>query len=204
MEGAADITQAGRWTLEAGVPLAEICPTPDDTPLQTRIRGAKGTSVVLRLRNEAGEDRDAEVTRDRIETSSVLGARVLDAGYGIGYVRIDAFQATTARDLRKAIEELLEGGMKALILDLRQNRGGLMDQAVEIADFFLAEGVIVRQRGRRSEFTETYEASAKRTISADLALALLVDGDSASASEILASALQDHRRAVLVGTRTYG
>ena len=82
---------------------------------------------------------------------------------GVGYIRIDQFQASTARDFGKAFERLREDGMEALILDLRYNGGGLMDQAVEIADDFLSSGVILNQRGRSGEYTATYSASVKGT-----------------------------------------
>jgi carboxyl-terminal processing protease len=108
------------------------------------------------------------------------------------------------RDLREQAEKLLEEGMRGLVLDLRGNRGGLLDQAVEVADLFLDEGIIVRQRGRLREFTDLREARAEGTLSARLPLAVLINGESASASEILAAALRDHRRAVLVGERSYG
>jgi carboxyl-terminal processing protease len=94
--------------------------------------------------------------------------------------------------------------MKALVLDLRHNSGGILPQAVEVADAFLSSGVIVRVRGRGDEFNETYVATPGTTIDASLPVAVLVNRRSASASEVLACALRDHRRAVLIGERTWG
>lgn len=187
-----------------GRPVSEICPHGDDEPLQEEIRGPRGDTVVLRLRGPDGEERDVSVIRDKIDSGSVFGVDILDAEHGIGYLHIEAFQASTADEFRKRANELLKRGMRSLIIDLRLNGGGLMDQAVRIADALLAEGVIVRQLGRREEFSETYSAVPGNDLPATLAVAVLVDGRTASASEILASALQDHRRAVIVGERTYG
>jgi len=187
-----------------GGPLPERSTDALADTLQDAIRGPEGTAVILRVRGPDGAERDARVVRSQIDTGSVLGARLVDPAAGIGYVRISAFQARTAEDLRAALTRLAAGGMKALILDLRNNAGGLMDQAVAVADLFLDDGVILRQRGRSREYTEVYHATAKGTWNAELPLAVLVNEGSASASEILAGALQDHRRAVLVGTRTHG
>jgi len=188
----------------AGRAVADVCPTNDPTPLNELIRGAPDTSVRLRLRAPDGKEREVEVTRARIDTGSVFGARILDAEAGIGYVRLQAFQASTAADCRREITRLQSAGMKALVLDLRHNSGGLMDQAVEVADLFLASGAILRQRGRSAAYTHVYDATAEGTLSVSLPLVVLLDGGSASASEILAGALQDHRRACLVGQRSYG
>lgn len=187
-----------------GRPVPEICPAGDDAPLQEAIRGLPGETVVLRLRGPDGAERDASVVRAKIDSGSVFGAEILDAKHGIGYLHIEAFQASTAAEFRKRANELLAKGMRSLIIDLRLDGGGLLDQAVDIADALLSEGVIVRQLGRRAEFSETYKAVPGNDLPATLAVAVLVDGRTASASEILASALQDHRRAVIVGERTYG
>ncbi|MHC4549007.1 MAG: S41 family peptidase [Planctomycetota bacterium] len=185
-------------------PIPELLPEPTLRPLQRAIRGPEGTVVTLRVRDAAGARRDVRVTRKQIDTGSVFGTRMVDAPHGIGYTRLGGFQANTARDTRQEIRRLLDEGMRALVLDLRLNRGGLMDQAVEVADLFLDSGVIVRQRGRIRDFTDTHEAGPEGTLSDTLPLAVLVNRESASASEILAAALRDHRRAVLVGEPTYG
>jgi carboxyl-terminal processing protease len=177
----------------------------DLRPMQKAIRGPEGTKVRLGVRDPAGgTERAVDVERAQIDTGSIFAARLVDEEPPIGYVRVAGFQASTARDLREQVEKLLEKGMRGLVLDLRANRGGLLDQAVEVADLFLDEGIIVRQRGRLREFTDLREARAEGTLNATLPLAVLINGESASASEILAAALRDHRRAVLVGERSYG
>jgi len=174
-----------------------------EADLETVIRGPEGTTVRLRIRRE-DQLLEVDVERARIDIGSVFGMRFLDEERRIGYVRIGKFEASTARDLRAKIEELMEQGLKALVLDLRHNPGGLLEPALEIADLFLPAGIIMRQRGRTEDSTATYRASADKTISAAMPLAVLINRHSASASEILAGALQDHRRAVIVGERSWG
>jgi len=177
----------------------------DLRPLQRAIRGPEETTVRLGVRDPGtGTERAVDVNRAQIDSGSIFAARLVDEEPPIGYVRVAGFQASTARDLRAAVEKLLEKGMRSLVLDLRSNRGGLLDQAVEVADLFLDHGTIVRQRGRLREFTDLREAQADGTLSATLPLAVLINDEAASASEILAAALRDHRRAVLVGERSYG
>ena len=174
-------------------------------PMQQAIRGPEGTTVRLSVRSpDTGTERPVDVKRAQIDSGSIFAARMVDREPPIGYVRVAGFQASTARDLREHVEKLLEEGMRGLVLDLRSNRGGLLDQAVEVADLFLDQGIIVRQRGRLREFTDQREAQADGTLSATLPMAVLINEESASASEILAAALRDHRRAVLVGERSYG
>ena len=172
--------------------------------LADAIRGEPGTRVSLKLRNAAGDERSVLVSRRRIDKGTVFGTEMIDDEHKIGYVRVEGFQADTSRELRAEIDTLLEDGMRALVLDLRDNAGGYLDQAVAVADTFLSKGVIVRQRGRRAEFTQTYEATSEGTIDPSIALAVITDRGSASASEVLAGALRDHGRAVLIGERTYG
>lgn len=172
--------------------------------LQDAIRGLAGTQVVLRLRAPGGAERDARVVRAEVDHGSVFGARMLDRAAGVGYVRVAAFESSTAKDLRAALDGLSKGGLEALVLDLRGNRGGLLDQAVAVANLFLDGGVVVKQRGRVDRFTAIHVADPKQTWNARIPLAVLVDVGSASASEVLAGALRDYRRAVLVGERTWG
>jgi len=174
-------------------------------PMQQAIRGPEGTTVQIGVRDPGtGTERTVDVKRAQIDSGSIFAARMVDEEPPIGYVRVGGFQASTARDLRDQVEKLGVDGMRGLVLDLRHNRGGLLDQAVAVADLFLAEGVIVRQRGRLREFTDLREARAEETLSTTLPLAVLINEESASASEILAAALRDHRRAVLVGEHSYG
>mgnify|MGYP002624424782 CR=1 FL=1 len=182
----------------------ELCPRGDDTPLQEKIRGPEGTSVRLQLEDPAGSVRPVDVLRAEIDVGSVFGARILDPARGVGYIRVGGFKPNTPKEFREKADRLLEEGMRALVLDLRGNEGGYLDQALELADLFLPKGVIMRQRGRLGSYTGTYTAKAEGTWSATLPLAVLLDRGSASASEIFAGALQDHRRAVLVGERSYG
>jgi carboxyl-terminal processing protease len=175
-----------------------------ETPLQAAIRGLEGTAVVLRLRAPDGSERDARVVRAQVDEGTVLGARFLDPAKGIGYVRLAGFRSSTAKDLRAELEKLAKAGLKALVLDLRGNLGGFLDQAVLVANLFLEDGVIVRQRGRMAQFNAIYRAERKETWDATIPLAVLLNDGSASASEVLGGALLDHRRAVLVGERTFG
>jgi carboxyl-terminal processing protease len=203
---AAGVVVGDRILAVDGRPVGEI-----SADFQKAIRGLPGTSLTLRVRAADGAERDAKVVRAEIDMGSVFGARFVDRERSIGYVRVAGFQAGTAANLRAELEKLEKDGMSALILDLRDNGGGLMGQAVAVANLFLADGVILRQRGRSAEYTEVHRASAKQAWNPTIPLAVLANGfatgehpGSASASEILAGALQDHRRAVLVGERTYG
>ena len=131
-------------------------------------------------------------------------SRVLDGD--VAYVHISQFTDTTARDLRRAITALKRetaGGLQGLVLDLRDNPGGVLDAAVEVADSFLDKGLIVTASGRARDATFRHEA-APGDLLAGAPLVVLVNGGSASASEIVAGALQDQRRATIAGTRTFG
>jgi carboxyl-terminal processing protease len=133
---------------------------------------------------------------------SVIDVGIADPESGIGYLRISNFQKTTPHEVDQALDQLAVQGMSSLIIDLRRNPGGVLEAAVEVADRFLLQGPIVSTRGRSRIENRQYDAQAPDTSS--IPLTLLIDGDSASASELLAGALRDHRRATLVGTRTYG
>jgi C-terminal peptidase prc len=167
-----------------------------------RIRGGAATAVRLRLRDPAGAEREVSVVRAEIAQGSVFGARLLDAEHGIGYLRIANFHEDTGRDFRARLADLKRRGARELVLDLRGNRGGMLDQAVSVASAFLDRGVIVRVRSRHG--TEVHEAKPDDTDARGMPLAVLVDRDSASSSEVVAGALQDHRRGVLVGEPTFG
>jgi len=207
---AAGVLVGDRIVAVDGRPLAEILPDGRaagrlaETPLQAAIRGVEGTPVVLRLRAPDDSERDARVLRGQVDQGSVFGARILDPQKRIGYARVRRFQASTSKDLRAELEKLAKRGLDALVLDLRGDEGGFLEQAVAVANLFLESGVIVTQRGRLPQFNATYRADPKETWNADLPLAVLVNGSSASASEVLAGALRDHGRAVLVGERTWG
>ena len=165
-----------------------------------RIKGPKGTTVTLTLeRRSANRTLDLGITRDLVQIITMRSYRRND----IGYVRMDEFNANTARDLRSAIDELLHGGdLKALVLDLRFNGGGLLDQAKLVSDLFLARGQeIVRTVTIDGEPTIT-KSSARNTY--QVPLAVLTSGGSASAAEILSGALQRNDRAAVFGTTTFG
>lgn len=167
------------------------------------LRGKPGTSVTLTIeRPGSSAPIELKVQRTTIHRSAVRRASLL--GDGIGYIDLKAFSDSTVKELNGAITTLLAHGMKTLVLDLRTNPGGLLNQGVRVSDLFLNPGQkIVSMRGRLPEANREYADSAVQRWP-QLPLVVLVDGRSASAAEIVAGALQDHDRAVLVGTPTYG
>ena len=143
------------------------------------------------------------VNRAVIRPPDVYARRVgTESEYGV--IRLAEFTEGTEGDYEAALRGMLEAGVKAVVLDLRGNGGGVLPTAVAVADRFIDKGVIVRMEGRTQRANRVYEAHAENTVSDTLPLVVLVDGWSASASEVVAGALQDHRRALLVGERTYG
>lgn len=167
------------------------------------LRGKPGTIVSLKIeRPGIPSPIDLRVQRTTIHQSAVRRASLL--GEGVGYIDLKAFSDSTVKELNGAIASLLGRGMKTLVLDLRTNPGGLLAQGVRVSDIFLDPGQrIVSMRGRLAEANRDYADSAKQRWPS-LPLLVLVDGRSASASEIVAGALQDHDRAVIIGTPTYG
>jgi carboxyl-terminal processing protease len=170
-----------------------------------RMKGPAGTQVVVTvMRPSLREPRSFTLVRDHVRTSSV-DWRVIDKAAGTIYVRIRVFQDRSDRELRQALDDArkqLGGPIQGLVLDLRNNPGGLLDQAVKIADRFLSKGVIVstESRGKKPEVEEAHEKDTEPAYP----IVLLVNRGSASASEIVAGALQDHGRAVIVGAQTFG
>jgi len=172
--------------------------------LVSRVRGKIGTEVQLTIkRADAGERETVKVTRDKITLETVTW-EMLDGG--VGYVQVRSqFDAHTEENIREALEELVkDDALKAVLLDLRGNTGGLLEQAVGIVDMFLAEGVIVSIESRNKEERASFDAKAETVIPVDLPMAILVDSRSASASEVVAGALQAQKRATLVGANTFG
>ncbi|MCA1808530.1 MAG: S41 family peptidase [Lentisphaerae bacterium] len=169
-----------------------------------RMRGEPGTAVTLKiLRSGAQEIKEVEIVRAVIKVESVKDAKLLD--HGIGYIRLTQFNEPTAEALQRAIESLQKQDMRALILDLRNNPGGLLSSAVEVSQKFLEHGTkIVTTRGRSPAMAHTQYAARGRHHYLDFPMVLLVNAGSASASEIVAGALQDSHRAVLIGERTFG
>lgn len=174
-------------------------------PLRDAIKGEAGSDVKLGVESEDGVVRTVSVTRGAVTSGSIFGARLVDREQGIAYVRISQFHRETSAQLRTALARLSDLGARSLILDLRQNPGGFLDQAVSVADLFLEKqgDAIVRQVGRSDFFTRTAHATS-RAMFVGKPMVVLVDRGSASASEVLAGALQDHRRAVILGEQTYG
>ncbi|MDB5352968.1 MAG: C-terminal processing peptidase [Planctomycetota bacterium] len=166
------------------------------------LQGEEGTTVEIGVLPRSGESRRLNLTRRAVEVRSVSQSRIVDPIEKVGYVQLTGFQKTSTEELRKAISGLERQGMRYLVLDLRGNPGGLLNVAVDIADLFLDQGVIVTTRGRASNQSAVYPAHAGALWR--MPVAVLVDHDSASASEILAGALKDNRRAVIVGERSYG
>jgi carboxyl-terminal processing protease len=176
------------------------------------LQGQPGTPVKLNVLHEEEEKAEVlTVTRAIIEVPSVMGDRrkpndewdfMLDKDKKIGYIRITNFIADTTEHVRDALDELKKDGMKGLILDLRDDPGGLLAAAVEIADLFVEDGKIVSTRGRNTT-EKTFEARKEGTYTG-FPITVLVNHNSASASEILAACLQDHERALVVGERSYG
>ncbi len=167
------------------------------------MRGPKGTDVTIWIMREGFDElKPFELTRAIIKIKSVR-SRVLEEGFG--YVRIAQFQENTTTELEKALEELgsRSGELKGLILDLRNNPGGLLQQAVRVSDLFLKSGVIVSTKGRAPGQDMSFEAKRAGTHNG-FPIIVIVNGGSASASEIVAGALQDHDKAVILGTRTFG
>ncbi|SHE78490.1 carboxyl-terminal processing protease [Desulfacinum infernum DSM 9756] len=200
-------TPADRAGIQANDQIIKIdgAPTQEMSLMEAvqKMRGPKGTKVRLTiLREGARKPLEFELVRDIISIRSVR-TRPLEKGYG--YVRISSFQSGTGRDLRKTLEKLEkeDGPLQGLILDLRNNPGGLLDQAVAVADEFLDEGLIVYTGGRRESQQMKFEAH-KGSARHPYPIVVLVNGGSASASEIVAGALQDHKRAVIIGEPTFG
>ncbi len=167
-----------------------------------KMRGAVGTAIKLTILREGVEPFDVSITRDRIQIQSVR----FEAKDDVGFIRITNFSEQTEAGLLQAVRELRQqigNRLVGFVLDLRNNPGGLLDQAVAVTDAFLERGEVVSTRGRREEAAQRFNASPG-DVAEGLPLVVLINAGSASASEIVAGALQDHRRAILVGTKTFG
>lgn len=170
------------------------------------LRGAVDTDVTITVQRKFLEPFDVKLKRAKIAVPSVTTTMLDD---NIAYIRITKFIGTnrvggTVEEFNKALAAHKEVGMQALILDLRNNQGGLLDAAYHIADAFISQGLIVSTKGRNSEFDEEYNAQPKVRCADDIPIVVLVDEYSASASEIVAGAIKDTGRGILVGTKTYG
>lgn len=171
-----------------------------------KMKGKRGSKVTLGIYREGFEKpKDFVIERGIVKIRSVKYTNLLE---GYAYVRLTSFIENSYKDLKKALEKHIrehkkEGGLKGLVLDLRRNPGGLLDQAVKISDLFLNEGTIVSTIGRNQKEKETLYAKKSDTME-EFPLVILIDEYSASASEILAGALQDNRRALIMGQRSFG
>ena len=202
-----DDTPASRAGLQSGDLIIKI----DDTPGQGMglseavdlLRGEIGTSVRLSImRDSADAPFEVEIERAAIKSSSVK-SRLLADGYG--YVRISQFQANTGEELNSAIAKVSEAQpLKGLVVDLRNNPGGVLQAAVDVSDAFLNEGRIVYTEGRLERSELSFDANADTAVPMETPVIVLINGGSASASEIVAGALQDQQRAVILGTQSFG
>ena len=201
-----DDTPADRAGIEAGDLIIQI----DNKPLReltpeeaaNMMRGEPGTEVTVTIAREGMEPFELSVVREVIAITSVR-SRILEPGYA--YVRIAQFRLNTGEELEDELRELYaeHGELKGVVLDLRNNPGGVLQASVRVVDAFIEEGSIVSTKGRLEGNDMTFSASLA-TIAPDVPLAVLVNNGSASASEIVAGALQDHGRAVVMGTQSFG
>ncbi len=167
-----------------------------------KMRGKVGTDIDLTVKRGDKEPFDVSITRDKITIESV---RAKTFG-NVGYLRITTFNEQTQPGLEAKIQEIgknLGDDLQGFVLDLRNNPGGLLEQAISVTDTFLDQGEIVSTRGRDAEDSQRYNADAG-DLTKGTPLVVLINGGSASASEIVAGALQDHRRAIVLGTRSFG
>lgn len=168
------------------------------------VRGDVGTTVTVTVLRPAklgsttvGAEKSYTITRAKIDYPNLKSEMIGQ----VGYMRLGQFNANAESDIRKAIGDLTSKGAKSLVLDLRSNPGGLLDEAVDVSSLFIKDGTIVRV-DKRNAPEEVLTATGRKVT--DLPLVVLIDGDSASASEITGGALQDHKRAILVGEKSYG
>ncbi|MFY8220795.1 MAG: S41 family peptidase [Pirellulales bacterium] len=166
------------------------------------LQGAPGSLVTLAVLRAPSPARAITVRREHVEVPSIEDVRMADPAAGVAYLKISSFQKTTAADLEAALRRLDVAGMRSLVVDLRGNPGGLLSAAVDVADLFLERGLVVATRGRSPE--EDFNYTASRPGTWRMPLVVVIDGESASSSEIFAGAIRDHARGTIVGTRSYG
>ncbi len=202
-----DDTPAAKAGIKAGDLIVEV----DGAPVRgmalqkaiDKLRGEKGTSIDLTvLRDDQDGPMEFTIVRDIIQVSSVR-SRMLEPSYG--YVRISQFQISSGDDFKKELLDLKqqETGLKGVIIDLRNNPGGLVPASVEISDTVLDGGTVVYTEGRLPSSNSTYQANSGDLLEG-IPIVVLINGGSASASEIVAGALQDHQRAAIIGTQSFG
>ena len=211
-----DDTPAAKAGIKSGDFITDI----DSTPVfglsldeaVSKMRGTPGTEITLTIFSPnppegAEQTKNLTIVRAKIDIKPIKAS--LKEG-DLGYIRISAFNEKTGEELEdslkqlKASEELKSGKLKGLVLDLRNNPGGLLDQAIKVADLFLNEGEIVLTKGRDGKDTNRWSATTQTAVGNAIPIVVLINNGSASASEIVAGALQDHRRAVIMGTKSFG
>src|SRR5213595_3782977 len=197
---------------KAGIMANDVITHLDDEPVQgltlnqavEKMRGPENSKIKLKIMRKGQEKLlEVTITRARIQVRSV---RSHLEGDDVGFIRVTQFSEQTTADLKKAITDLSNqpgDKLKGFVIDLRNNPGGLLDQAISVSDAFLEKGEIVSTRGRNPEETQRFNARPGDLIK-NKPLIVLINGGSASASEIVAGALQDHKRATLIGTRSFG
>ncbi|WP_431310635.1 S41 family peptidase [Labrys miyagiensis] len=198
---------------KAGILAGDVITALDGDPVQgmtlqqavDKMRGAVNTPITLKiLRGGKGDAMDVKVVRDIIRVKSVRSKKL---GNDIGYIRITQFTEQTFDGLKKSLDQLNkdigQDKIKGYVIDLRNNPGGLLDQAIQVSDAFLERGEIVSTRGRSPDDVQRYTARSG-DLTGGKPVIVLVNGGSASASEIVAGALQDHKRATILGTRSFG
>lgn len=166
------------------------------------LQGPENSIVELSTQTGDANPRLLRVRREQVEVPSVDDVKIIDPETGVAYFKLICFQKTTTRDIDAALWKLYRAGMRSLIIDLRGNPGGLLTTCVEVVDKFVEQGTIVSTRGRNP--SEDYTYRAHRAGTWRVPLVVLIDQDSASASEIFAGAIRDHRRGTLLGVRSYG
>ncbi|MBF0227356.1 MAG: S41 family peptidase [Desulfobacterales bacterium] len=201
----------GTPAFKAGIKAGDIIIKVDGEPTKDmmlweavkKMRGEKGSNVLITVvRKGESDPLEFKLERDVIPLESV---RYVMVKPGYGYIWITNFRESTVDDIEKALKEFESGKdpLKGLIIDLRDNPGGLLNQAVEVADIFLEKGAIVKIKGRLGKHTNVFNAHPDR-IKRNYPIVVLINGGSASASEIVAGALQDHKRALILGTTSFG
>jgi carboxyl-terminal processing protease len=201
-----DDTPAARAGIQSGDIITRIdgepVPSTDGQQAVDKLRGEPGSAIALTIAREGSEEPlELSLRREVIKVSSVR-TRTLEPGFI--YLRIAQFQEHTGGELREKLRRAMaRGRLRGAVLDLRSNPGGLLDAAVEVADVFIDDGVIVSTRGRVDSANESFNAT-RGDVADGAPLVVLVDGGTASAAEIVAGALKDHHRAVILGQRTFG
>jgi|GEM_PF-1092022 len=179
----------------SGLPLEEV---------MALLKGPERSSCRITLRRQGSAPQILKIVREKIVKPTVFGERMIDAELGIGYFRIKGFHQGTRKEMVRTVEQLKAQGASCLVIDLRFNHGGLLRSGLEAANLFVNEGVLLRTQGRSLRANELYRASSSLCIDASIPLILLVNGQTASAAEVFAGTLHDHRRALLMGSRTFG